>query len=80
MKQYDKVASKNVNLDKKIEIKNNQKSQTRKMKEEAGYIEAMEDVSKYGEFVSSYFAWVTLEGQKDRVKEMENMTKKKQEN
>lgn len=36
--------------------------------------EEMEDVTKYGEFISSYFAWVAPERQKRRAKEMENMT------
>lgn len=34
-----------------------------------------EDATKYGEFVSSYFAWVSLDKQKDKVEEMENMTR-----
>lgn len=38
------------------------------------YNEEMEDVTKYGEFISSYFAWVPLKKQKDRVEELENMT------
>lgn len=37
-----------------------------------------EDTTKYGEFVSSYFAWLTLEKQKDKAKQMEKMTKKKE--
>ncbi len=37
---------------------------------------AEEDVTKYGEFVSSYFAWLTLEKQKKQSKRMENMTDK----
>lgn len=36
-----------------------------------------EDSTKYGEFVSSYFAWLTLEGQKEKASQMEKMTKKK---
>ena len=40
------------------------------------YNEDMEDVTKYGEFISSYFAWVPLKKQKDRVDELENMTQK----
>lgn len=36
-----------------------------------------EDTTKYGEFVSSYFAWLTLDKQKNNAKKMENMTKKK---
>ena len=40
----------------------------------------IEDATKYGEFVSSYFAWLTLEGQKERAKELDNITKKKSKN
>ena len=32
--------------------------------------EEMEDVTKYGEFISSYFAWLTPERQKKRAKEV----------
>ena len=39
--------------------------------------EGKEDTTKYGEFVSSYFAWLTLDGQKKKAEELENMTKKK---
>jgi len=46
-------------------------------KEEIGNIEEYEDVTKYGEFVSSYFAWLTLERQKRNAKRMEEMTNKK---
>ena len=35
-----------------------------------------EDSTKYGEFVSSYFAWLTLEEQKEKAKKLDNMTKK----
>lgn len=34
-----------------------------------------EDVTKYGEFISTYFAWVPPEKQKDVVKKLEKMTK-----
>lgn len=34
-----------------------------------------EDVTKYGEFVSSYFVWLTPEKQKKRAKEIDEMTK-----
>ena len=37
----------------------------------------IEDSTKYGEFVSSYFAWLTLEGQKEKADELNNITKKK---
>ena len=37
-----------------------------------------EDATKYGEFVSSYFAWITLDKQKENAKKMEEMTKEKE--
>ena len=40
-------------------------------------IEVGEDATKYGEFISSYFAWVSLPKQKEKVEELENITKKK---
>ena len=39
-------------------------------------IKEKEDETKYGEFVSSYFAWLTLEGQKEKAKKLENATQK----
>lgn len=36
-----------------------------------------EDTTKYGEFISSYFAWISLERQKKQAKQMEEMTKGK---
>ena len=54
----------------------NKEAQTREMKLEIGELEDMEDVTKYGEFVSSYFAWISPERQKKRAKEMENITDK----
>lgn len=41
--------------------------------------EVGEDNTKYGEFVSTYFAWIPLSKQKERAKEMEKMTKKRDE-
>ncbi len=35
-----------------------------------------EDATKYGEFISSYFAWVPLSEQKEKVEKLENITKK----
>ena len=37
--------------------------------------EDREDVTKYGEFISSYSAWVPPEKQKNIVEKLENMTK-----
>lgn len=38
-------------------------------------VEVGEDTTKYGEFISSYFAWITLPEQKDKAKKLENITK-----
>lgn len=46
--------------------------QIRATSEEVG-----EDATKYGEFISSYFAWISLPDQKEKVEELENITKKK---
>lgn len=54
----------------------NKQGQTRKMKEEIGELQEVEDTTKYGEFVSSYFAWLTPEKQKKKANEIENMTDK----
>ncbi len=76
MNKKDKAVNKNSLLDKKIEMENNHKSQTKLMKEEIGNLEETEDVTKYGEFVSSYFAWLSLERQKENAKRMEEITDK----
>lgn len=36
-----------------------------------------EDTTKYGEFITTYFAWTTLDKQKEKTKKMENITKRK---
>ena len=41
------------------------------------YTDMDEDVTKYGEFVSSYFAWVPPEKQKKRAKELDEKPKRK---
>jgi len=47
---------------------------------EKGVAEVGEDATKYGEFISTYFAWVSLPDQKEKVEELENMTIKKKDN
>lgn len=37
-----------------------------------------ENTSKYGEFITSYFAWLPLTKQKDRAEELEKISKKQQ--
>jgi len=40
--------------------------------------EVGEDATKYGEFISSYFAWVSLPEQKEKVEELQDITKKEE--
>lgn len=42
-------------------------------------IEVGEDVTAYGEFISSYFAWIPVSKQKRRAEELNKMTKNKNE-
>ena len=54
--------------------KENQRLARKSMEVEVG-----EDSTKYGEFVSSYFAWIPLSKQKENAKRLQNITKKKEE-
>lgn len=38
-----------------------------------------EDSTKYGEFISSYFAWMSLDKQKEEADKLSNITKDKNE-
>lgn len=42
--------------------------------------EVGEDSTKYGEFISSYFAWVSLPNQKEIAKKLEKITNKEKKN
>lgn len=53
------------------------KKQEKEKQVEYGVSEVGEDATKYGEFISSYFAWVSLPEQKDKVEELEKITEKK---
>lgn len=46
------------------------------MKDDKEEIGVGEDSTKYGEFISSYFAWISLKNQKAKAKELEDMTNK----
>jgi len=76
MNKKDQAGTNKMKKSKMIEMENNTKAQIRSMKEEIGDLEEVEDVTKYGEFVSSYFAWLTLEKQKQNAEKMESMTKR----
>ena len=56
----------------------NEKIENKKLNNSKNYenYEEIENFTKYGEFVSSYFAWLTPEKQKKRAKEIDDMTKK----
>lgn len=53
------------------------KKQEKEKQVEYGIGEVGEDATKYGEFISSYFAWVSLPQQKEKVEELQNITKEK---
>ena len=78
MNKSDKTVESVKNKEKENQI--NKVGQTHNMKEEIGQMEEAEDVTKYGEFVSSYFAWLTLEKQKEKAKKMENIANPKEGN
>lgn len=44
------------------------------MDKKQSHPEVGEDATQYGEFVSSYFAWVPLPEQKEKAKKMAQMT------
>lgn len=56
---------------------NRRKKEEKEKQVEYGVAEVGEDATKYGEFISSYFAWVSLPEQKEKVEELQNITKKK---
>ena len=56
-------------MDKKIKNKEKEKQV------EHGVSEVGEDATKYGELISSYFAWVSLPQQKENVERLEKITK-----
>ena len=44
-------------------------------KQEQTHPEVGEDATQYGEFLSTYFAWIPLPDQKKKAEEMADMTK-----
>lgn len=53
------------------------KKEEKEKQVEYGIAEVGEDATKYGEFISSYFAWVSLPEQKERVEKLEEITEEK---
>ena len=60
-----------------IDKNNNEDFEHRVNSELEEKYEVGEDSTKYGEFISSYFAWISLPNQKERAEELNNMTKGK---
>lgn len=56
------------------------KKQEKEKQVEYGIAEVGEDATKYGEFISTYFAWVSLPEQKEKVEELQDITKEKEDN
>ena len=54
--------------------KDNKNNNHKKVNIKLGMEEFGEDGTKYGEFVPSYFTWVSLEDQKYIAKQLEDMT------
>ena len=46
-------------------------------KQKQTHPEVGEDATQYGEFVSTYFAWIPLPNQKEKAENMVQMTKRK---
>ena len=61
----------------KSEDKDKNKKKNRKEIENVN-IEMSEDTTKYGEWMASYFTWITPEEQKEKVKELNDMTNKEE--
>ena len=51
------------------------KKEKNELKKEDKRHEVGEDATKYGEFISSYFAWISLPQQKERAEELQEITK-----
>lgn len=49
-------------------------------KQKQTHPEVGEDATQYGEFISTYFAWIPLPDQKENAERMANMTKKAKQN
>ena len=57
-----------------------QKKEEKEKQVEFGVSEVGEDATKYGEFMSTYFAWVSLPEQKEKVEKLQKITKSKEKN
>ena len=51
----------------------------KRMEEKKKWRREKEDATKYGEFISSYFAWKTLEEQKEIANHLADITEEEEE-
>lgn len=58
---------------------NKKEKETKEKIMDISSIEVGEDATKYGEFISSFFDWNTLENQKKKASKLENITKDKKD-
>ena len=56
------------------------KKEEKEKQVKAAVQEIGEDSTKYGEFISSYFSWVSLSQQKEKAEELEDITKNRDDN
>lgn len=56
------------------------KKEEKEKQVKAAVQERGEDSTKYGEFISSYFSWVSLSQQKEKAEELEDITRNKDDN
>ena len=61
-----------VNTNKNIEM-----NETKHIEDFTSSKEIGEDATQYGEFISSFFDWVSLDKQKEETRRLENITKDK---
>ena len=74
------IREKENNKNEAINNLNNGKGTNEKENKELEHFDELikgEGTTMYGEFISSYFAWLGLNKQKTRAKELDEMTKRK---
>lgn len=65
------------NKNEKAEEKKESNRQKQKTEQNETFdVEVGEDSTKYGEFISSFFAWIPLSEQKEKAQRFQNITKK----
>lgn len=73
--EKNKNKKEKIKKERSIKTEKNITEETKKARQKFG-TEVGEDATKYGEFVCSYFAWVTPDTQKKNVEKLEKITEK----